>query len=61
MKTGIFYVCLRFKDFYIYFLEGEREHEQEEGQRERQKITSRFCTEHRAQCGAQSHDLEIMT
>lgn len=35
--------------------------EQEEGQRERWKISSRLCAEHGAQGGARSHDPEITT
>ena len=31
------------------------------GERERERILSRFHTLYRAQCGAQSHDPEIMT
>ena len=52
---------------FIYFeRERERErmhaHRQERGrERRRERILSRLHAQHRAQCGAQSHDPGIMT
>ena len=35
--------------------------ERREAEGERERISSRLCAEHRVQCGARSHDPEIMT
>ena len=57
-----------FSQRFVYFREGVKEREREtehvsgrgaEGKGER--ISSRLCTEHRAQHGARSHDPEIRT